>query len=136
MSLSLEYEWRQTFSSPPPCPEHTGCQWVVIILCFYLVSKGHKMTLCCIAYKDCFTRAELLKELIFNKTVLAPFQDWNPYLFENIRKGWFFHKILLKTCRFNLVFTKSLEKILLRQNWDLERAQTCCRYKRMGCYLA
>ena len=35
------------------------------------------MTICCIAYKDCSTQAEFLKELVFNKTVfgcVSPFK--------------------------------------------------------------
>ena len=98
----------KTFSSPPPCPEHTGRQWVVIIPCFYFVSQGDKMTICCIAYKDCSTQAEFLKELVFNKTVfgcLSPFKIVNHISLET--SDWaVFHKILLKTSRFNLVLTK------------------------------
>ena len=84
------------------------------------------MTICCIAYTDCSTLAEFLKELVFNKSVfgcLSPFNSEPKFLCKH-QIELIFHKILLKTFRFNLVLTKSLREKKVRQHLDFERALT------------
>ena len=60
----------KTFSSTPPCPEHTGRQWVVIIPCFLFSLTGGQDDHLLHSLK------KVLKELVSNKTMFGCFSPF------------------------------------------------------------